>query len=133
MSLLKCTATSEVDHQTGPIQILLLTSFVWTSQLLSTVLSAMRLEGDITLDKKLDLLRLNSMRKYVANTKHYICAHIYIDVNIQYIYANICNIFTAYVKVTTYLPTYVHYICDGCKYIICLPTSLQHVCYLKAL
>ena len=67
-----------------------------------------------TLDEKLDLLRLNSMRKYVTNTKHYICAHIYIDVNIQYIYANICNIFTAYVKVTTYLPTYVHYICDRC-------------------
>ena len=89
--------------------------------------------GGLTLDKKLDLLRLNSMRKYVANTKHYICAHIYIDVNIQYIYANICNIFTAYVKVTTYLPTYVHYICARCKYIICLPTSLQHVCYLKAL
>ena len=91
------------------------------------------LYGSSTLDKKLDLLRLNSMRKYVANTKHYICAHIYIDVNIQYIYANICNIFTAYVKVTTYLPTYVHYICARCKYIICLPTSLQHVCYLKAL
>ena len=57
------------------------------------------------LDKKLDLLRLNSMRKYVANMKHYICAHIYVDVNIQYIYANICNIFTAYVKVTTYMFT----------------------------
>ena len=29
--------------------------------------------GVLTLDKKLDLLRLNSMRKYVANTKHCIC------------------------------------------------------------
>ena len=58
------------------------------------------------------------MRKYVAKMKHYICAHIYVDVNIQYIYADICNAFTAYVKVSTYLLTYLQHICDGSKYIM---------------
>ena len=55
---------------------------------------------EYALDKKLDLLRLNSMCKCVANMKHYV------DVNMPYIYANICNTFTTYVKVHTYLLTY---------------------------
>ena len=35
----------------------------------------------------------------------------------HYIYANICNTFTACVKVHTYLLTYLQHICDGSKYV----------------
>ena len=51
-----------------------------------------------TLDKKMALLRLNAMRKFIANVKHHIYARIYTDVKMY-------TIFTAYVK---YKHIYIH-------------------------
>ena len=56
------------------------------------------------------------MRKLVANMKHYICTHIYAYVHMLYLYANVCNTFTTYVKVLTYLLTYLQHICYRCKH-----------------
>ena len=61
------------------------------------------------------LLRLNAMRKFIANVKHHIYARIYTDVNIITFYANIYNTFTAYVKVQTYLHTYLRHVCRASK------------------
>ena len=61
------------------------------------------------------LLRLNAMRKFIANVKHHIDAHIYTDVNIITFYANIYNIFTAYVKVQTYSHTHLRHVCRASK------------------
>ena len=74
------------------------------------------------------LLRLNAMRKFIANVKHHIYAHIYTDVNIITFYANIYNTFTAYVKVQTYLHTYLRHICRASKCGIYLRTYLPYVC-----
>ena len=70
-------------------------------------------------------LRLNAMRKFIANVKHYT------DVNIYKFYANIYNAFTAYVKVQTYLHTYLRHICNyTSKLSIYLRMYLLHVCML---
>ena len=80
------------------------------------------------LDKKMALLRLNAMRKFIANVKHHIYARIYTDVNIITFYANIYNTFTAYVKVQTYLHTYLRHVCRASKCGIYLRTYLPYVC-----
>ena len=72
------------------------------------------------------LLRLNAMRKFIANVKHHIYAHIYTDVNIITFYANIYNTFTAYVKVQTYLHTYLRHVCRASKCGIYLRTYLPY-------
>ena len=61
------------------------------------------------------LLRLNAMRKCIANMKHHIYARIYTHVNIYNFYANIYNTFTACVKVQTYIHTYLRHICRAYK------------------
>ena len=45
-----------------------------------------------TLDKRMDLLHLNAMRKFIAKVKHHIYARIYTDVNISKFYANTMRI-----------------------------------------
>ena len=79
----------------------------------------------------MDLLRLNAMRKFIAkfiaNVKH-IYARIYTDVNIYKFHANIYNTFTAYVKVQTYLHTYLRHICNTSKLSIHLLMYLLHAC-----
>ena len=82
----------------------------------------------VALDKKMALLCLNAMRKFIANVKHHIYARIYTDVNIITFYANIYNTFTAYVKVQTYLHTYLRHVCRASKCGIYLRTYLPYVC-----
>ena len=95
----------------------------------ATPQDVLRLSGYVrTLDKKMALLRLNAMRKFIANVKHHIYARIYTDVNIFTVYANIYNTFTAYVKVQTYLHTYLRLVCRASKCGIYLRTYLPYVC-----
>ena len=82
----------------------------------------------LTLDKKTALLRLNAMRNFIVNVKHHIYARIYTHVNIYTLYANIYNTFTAYVKVQTYLHTYLRHICRASKCATYLRTYLLYVC-----
>ena len=78
--------------------------------------------------QKTALLRLYAMRKFIVNVKHHIYARIYTHVNIYMLYANIYNTFTAYVKVQTYLHTYLRHICRASKCATYLRTYLPYVC-----